>query len=383
MLPLILMFLIAALPGVSASVNPAKAGMAADRLARIPVRMQAFVDQGKAAGFVTLLMRHGALAHLAATGYQDREAKTPMRVDSMFQVASLTKPVTSAGIMILVDEGRVGLSDPVAKFLPEFQRPTAARPITVRDLLTHTSGMAGSVPQGFNQKRERTLAEVVQMAAQQPLLFEPGTRWSYSNTGMATLGRIIEVVSGQSYEQFIAARIFAPLGMQDSHYFPPAAKYGRIAAVYTDDKGTLIRADVDLHREGAKYPAPEGGLFSTAADLARFYQMMLNKGTLDGHRILSAAAVEVMTQNHTGELKAGFAPGMGYGLGWSVVRNVEGMFRLNSIGTFGHGGAYRTYGWVDPAKDMIGVILFQRTNGGGDMADEITAFMSMAAAAIE
>jgi CubicO group peptidase (beta-lactamase class C family) len=153
--------------------------------------------------------------------------------------------------------------------------------------------------------------------------------------------------------------------------------------VYKDDNGTLKRNEEDPFRTGSKYSMPEGGLYSTAADLARFYQMMLAKGTLDGTRILSHAAVELMTTVHTGELKSGFAPGMGYGLGWAVVREPAGMFRMNSLGTFGHGGAYRTYGWIDPAKDLVGVILFQRTNGGGDVADEINSFMALAAAAIE
>ena len=148
--------------------------------------------------------------------------------------------------------------------------------------------------------------------------------------------------------------------------------------MYLDDNGKLKRANIDLYKKGVKYPAPEGGLYSTATDLAKFYQMLLSKGK----PVLSKAAVEAMTKVHTGDLTTGFAPGVGYGLGVSIVRNAEGTFRLNSIGSFGHGGAYRTYGWVDPAKDMFGVILFQRTNGGGDVADEINAFMAMAAAAI-
>lgn len=369
------------------AANPAKAGMDAERLARIPARMKAFVDQGTAAGFVTLVARHGTLAQLAAVGYQDREAKTPMKTDSIFQIMSMTKPITSTGIMILVDEGRLALTDPVEKHLPEFRGQKLAsgakpaRVITVRDLLTHTSGIAAA-PSGFNAKRERSLADMALVVSQLPLQFEPGTKWSYSNSGMATLGRIIEVISGQSYEAFISDRIFAPLRMKDTHFFLPESKHSRLATPYTDDHGTLKRADGDPFRTGAKYPGPEGGLYSTAADLASFYQMMLNKGTLDGHRILPKAAVEVMTRVHTGDLTTGFAPGIGYGLGWGIIRNTEGMFRLGSIGSYGHGGAYRTYAQVDPARDMFTVLLYQRTNGGGDMADEITAFLTMAAAAV-
>ena len=384
---------------IAERTDPAGASMDAERLARIPVRMQSFVDHGKAAGIVTLLARRGHLALLSAVGYQDREAEVPMRTDTIFQIMSMTKPITSAGIVMLMEEGRLALVDPVEKYLPEFRgqqleacpasgdaancRLTKpSRPINIRDLLTHTSGLPGDL-KAPELRWKRTLVETATLASQQALVFEPGTKWLYSNVGMATLGRIIEVVSGQPYEQFISERILAPLGMQDTFYFPPAEKQKRIAAVYTDDNGKLKREDVDLFRRGAKYPAPEGGLYSTAADMASFYQMMLNKGTLDGHRFLSPAAVELMTTVHTGDLQAGFAPGIGFGLGWAVVKGPDGMFRLNSPGTFGHGGAYRTYGWVDPAKDMIGVILLQRTNGGGDVADEINSFMAMAAVAIE
>ena len=356
---------------LSATVSAQTTGMDPARLKAIPARMQAFVDQGTAAGFVTLLSRHGRIAQLSAVGYQDLETKTPMRTDTIFQIASMTKPVTSVGIMILVDEGKLALADPVEKFLPEFR----GKAITIKHLLTHTSGMPGGGPA---RKPESTLAEMVQAYSQLPLLFTPGSKWSYSNTGMATLGRIIEVVSKKPYDQFMAERIFRPLGMVDTFYFPPEEKYPRIASVYTDDNGKLKRANIDLYKKGIKYPAPEGGLYSTASDLAKFYQMLLSKGK----PVLSKSAVEVMTKVHTGELTTGFAPGMGYGLGVSIVRNAEGMFRLNSIGAYGHGGAYRTYGWVDPAKDMFGVILFQKTNGGGDVADEINAFMAMAAAAI-
>ncbi|MEP6534077.1 MAG: serine hydrolase domain-containing protein [Bryobacteraceae bacterium] len=368
--------------------DPAAAGMDAARLARIEARMQKFVDDGKAAGFVALVARHGHVATLTATGFQDREKRIPMRTDSIFQIMSMTKPVTCTGVMILMEEGRLALIDPVEKYLPEFAGQKLAggakpaRLVTIRDLMTHTSGLPGGTPKGY-VKADHTLAEVVSLGSQQPLEFEPGTKWSYSNMGIATLGRIIEVVSGKPYEEFITERIFSPLNMKDTHFFLPAAKHVRLAVAYTEKDGKLERFDADPFRSGAKYPGPEGGLYSTASDMACFYQMMLDKGILDGHRILSPTAVAVMTTVHTGELKAGFAPGMGWGLGWSVVREPAGMLRLNSMGSFGHGGAYRTYGWVDPAKDMLQVLMYQRTNGGGDVADEINSFLALAAAAIE
>jgi CubicO group peptidase (beta-lactamase class C family) len=372
--------------------DPAKAGMNPERLARIPARMQAFVERGTAAGFVTLVARHGQVASLEAVGYQDREQNTPMRADTIFQIMSMSKPVTGVGVMILAEEGKLSLLDPVEKHLPEFRGQTmsdGSKPkhaITIRDLMTHTSGMPGSSPDSLKGPRgnwDHTLAEVVSLDSQMKLEGEPGLKWRYSNAGIATLGRIIEVVSRQPFETFIHDRIFEPLGMKETFYFLPHDKRSRLAAVYTDDHGVLKRFTGDPFREGSKYPSPEGGIYSTAADLAAFYQMMLNHGALASRRILSRASVDVMTALHTGDIPAGFAPGMGYGLTWAVVRSPEGTLRLNSIGSYGHGGAYRTYGWVDPAKDMVGVILFQRTNGGGDVADEINAFMVLAASAIE
>lgn len=393
----------------AASAKPARSrGIDERRISLIPARMKSFVDQGRAAGIVTLVAHRGEIVHQNAAGFQDLEQKTPMRIDTIFQVASMTKPITAAGIMILVEDGMLAITDPVQKYLPNFagiQLKVAAkeregrdtenelseikkpsRPITIRDLLTHTSGMGGGYPDDFKDlfdKRDRTLAEAVDAFPQRPLEFEPGTKWSYSNMGIATLGRIIEVVSGKRYEEFITERIFQPLGMKDSHFFVPDGKYDRIAAIYQYDGKTLKKADVDLYRARAKYPAPEAGLYSTAPDLFRFYQMMLNGGAFGGKRILSKASVDLMTRVHTGDLKAGFSPGMGFGLGWAVVRNVEGMFRLNSIGTYGHGGLYRTYGFVDPQKELVGIILLQRLSDDGDMADEISAFVAMASAAVE
>lgn len=395
-------------PSAPAPTSPKSRGIDAARLARIPARMKSFVDQGRAAGIVTLVARRGEIVSQSAVGFQDLEKKTPMLADTIFQIASMTKPVTAVGIMVLVEDGMLAITDPVQKYLSNFaniklkeevkeresrnpenelseiRKPS--RPITIRDLMTHTSGMSGGYPEGFKDlfdKRNRTLAEAVEAFPQRTLEFEPGTKWGYSNMGIATLGRIIEVVSGKSYEAFMTERIFQPLGMKDSHFIVPQSKHDRIATIYQYDGKGLKKADVDLYREDAKYPSPEAGLYSTAPDLFRFYQMMLNGGVFGGKRILSKASVDLMTRVHTEDLKAGFSPGMGFGLGWSVVRNVEGMFRLNSIGTYGHGGLYRTYGFVDPQKELVGIILLQRLSSDGDMADEISAFVAMASAAVE
>jgi CubicO group peptidase (beta-lactamase class C family) len=379
-----------------------KTGLDPDRLAKIPARMKVFIDKGSIAGAVTLIERHGAVASLEAVGYQDLEAKKPMRTDSIFQIMSMTKPVTATGIMILMEEGKLALNDPVEKHLPEFRsqwmiesqsdggisrrlkRPS--RPITIRDLLTHTSGMAAAPPEGAKeilQRMDLPLKDAVALYSQQPLDFEPGTKWQYSNSGIATLGRIIEVVADQPYEKFLDERIFRPLGMKDSFFFAPQDKLDRIAMVYKLENGKLKRSGADIlggdpahYRRGARYPAPEFGLYSTAHDLSLFYQMMLNGGTLNGKRILSKAAVEVATELHTAEIR----PAVGYGLAWSVVRDAMGTLQSQSIGTFGHGGAFGTQGWVDRQKDLVGVFLIQRSGGGDNSESKI--FMSMAASAV-
>jgi CubicO group peptidase (beta-lactamase class C family) len=382
--------------------DTAKTGMDPDRLAKIPVRMKSFVDKGTIAGSVTLVSRHGVISSLEAVGFTDLDHKKPMRTDAIFQIHSMTKPVTATGIMLLMEEGKLALSDPVEKHLPEFRgmwviesqdagktrvlrRP--ARPITIRDLLTHTSGMSLNPPPGIGELHgalHKTLAEAVAFFSQQPLEFEPGTKWQYSNTGLATAGRIIEVLSGMPYEKFLEARIFRPLGMKDSYIYPPAEKYDRIPSAYILKDGKTEKYFSDplgegamKYRQGAKYPLPEGGIYATAADMAAFYQMMLNGGTYNGVRLLSRATVDVMTAVHTGDLRTN-GPGMGYGLAWAVVRDADGALPLAPVGTYSHGGRYGTFGFVDPKNDLIGVFMIQREGG----SEERLAFMELAEAAV-
>lgn len=372
-------------------------GMDPARLARIPKRMRQFVDQGLVSGAVGLVQRHGKTVFLDAAGMRDVENKKPMQKDSIFQVMSMTKPVTAVGIMILVDEGLLVLNAPVADYLPEFRGITVAtgggnrnpaRLPTVRDLLTHTSGMGG--PEASSRvyhAMDIPLADAVKQFAAEPLEFDPGTKWRYSNAGIATLGRIIEVVSRQPYEQFIAERVFQPLGMKDSFFFAPEDRKDRIALVYTHKDGKLTAAGGDIlggdprdYRKGAKYPAPEFGLYSTAADLAAFYQMMLNSGSYGGKRLISKAAVETMTMVHTGDLPAGWAAGSGFGLGFEVTKDPVGTLAGMSIGTFHHGGAFATFGWIDRAKDLVGVWLVQLAGSADPQRME---FIAMANAAVE
>lgn len=376
-----LLFLACAISLLAADLDPGRAGMNPERLARISRRMQEFVTSGKTAGIVTLIARHGHVALLSAVGYADLEAKLPMRTDTQFRIMSMTKPITGAALMTLVDEGRLSIIDPVEKYLPEFRGQQLAaggkpaHPITIEEVLDHTSGI--QEPPGH----WKTLAEAVAAYAKLPLDFQPGTQWRYRTAGINVAGRVIEVVTGQPYEQAVASRIFGPLGMRDTTFYP--SDPSRVAAVYTYTNGKLVRAEKPLPNRAETFAEPGAGAFSTAEDLARFYQMVLSNGASGGKQILSPFAVQLMTASHTRDLKAGFAPGQGYGLGWGVVRDIEGTFRYSSIGSYGHGGAYRTYGWVDPAKDMICIVLMQRTNEGGDIADEFNAILAMAAAAID
>ncbi|MDA0207594.1 MAG: serine hydrolase [Acidobacteria bacterium] len=377
----------------------ADAGMDPDRLARIPARMQEFVDQGTAAGFVTLVARHGKVASLDAVGYRDLASKQPMRTDSIQQIMSCTKPITVAGLMLLVDEGRVSLTDPVEKYIPEFKNASvnpcgpgaagfhcASRPpkrlVRLVDLATHTSGIAAGPPDAVSFYTS-SLAEVVAAGAREPMMSDQGERWSYNNLGIAALGRVIEVVSGQSYEAFMQQRLFDPLGMKDTSFFPPKGKMDRVAAVYSLNDGKLAPFERTPPRSEWKNPLPQGGLYSTATDLLQFYRMMLDHGTYEGRRILSRAAVDTMTTVQTGDMPVGWGPGLGFGLGVAVVKDPVAALRYTSIGSYGHGGAYRTFTWADPDKDLIAILFYQRSNGGGDMADEINAFLQLAAAAIE
>jgi CubicO group peptidase (beta-lactamase class C family) len=370
-----------------------------ERLASIPLRLKEYVDTNKAGGMVTILARHGVVASFDAVGFQDVESQKVMSKESMFRIASLTKPITCAGIMVLVDEGRLAVIDPVEKFLSEYKGEKVSecvgrsgygcvgveppRPINIEDLMTHTSGLPSDTG-AHNGEGPSTLAELAALGAKTQLLFNPGTKWNYSNVGYNVLGRIIEVVSKQPYDEFLRQHIFEPLGMKDTYFFVPDEKVQRIATLYTQTDGGLKRSGAQWGTQhGPKIPMPAGGIVSTAEDIFRFNMMMRNKGELDGHRVLSSMAVTLMTTSHTGEMPAGWAPGVGHGYGYEVVRNADGMFRYNSIGSFVKGGAYRTYEWVDPEKDLVGVFMMQLTNGGGDTADEINSFMEMSAAAIE
>lgn len=361
----------------------------AGKLAAIRARMQAFVDQRQLSGAVTVVGNEKGIVGFEAVGMANISQNRPMAPDTLFRIASMTKPITALGIMILVDEGKIKVDEPVEKYLPEFkgQMQVAskqdgmltlkkpARLITVRDLLTHTSGLPGGFPPGASDlygRRHLSLAEAVLLSSQQPLDFDPGSKWAYCNAGIDTLGRIIEVAAAEPFESFMARRIFQPLGMKDTFFYPPADRLPRVAAMYDVKDGQLVEPTNVLigPPQSARHPIPAGGLYSTGGDLARLYQMMLLRGELGGAKIVTPESVATMTQVQTGALECGFVPGMSFGYGWAVVREPKDVTGMLSAGAYGHGGAFGTQGWIDPQKGLFVILLIQRVGlKNGDASD--------------
>ena len=373
--------------------QPAEVGLSSERLERLDRAMRAYVERREVAGVVTLVARRGKVAHLVSHGLRDFEAKAPMTDDTIFRIASMTKPVASAALMMLWEEGKFQLRDPVSEYIPElsemrvaispaadeywgqpYKTVAAARPITVQHLLTHTSGFANSY-RGPNQqayaslRSERkpgsTVGDMVKALAQLPLNFHPGDEWQYGPS-TDVVGYLVEELSGQSLDEFLRQRIFEPLGMADTHFYLPAEKLERFAALYRpgDDGGLSLTeaptADSRYVREPHTYFSGGGGLVSTAADYFRFHQMMLNGGELDGVRLLGSKTVELMTSNHTGDLGIWLrGPGYGFGLGYSVVTDLGPSAMPASPGSYSWGGAFGTVFWVDPVEELIGIFMTQ------------------------
>jgi CubicO group peptidase (beta-lactamase class C family) len=402
----LLPFLAVAFSSATAQSNSKAAGVDQDVLAKIPQRMKSFVDRQTVAGAVTLVAHGSDIVEFDATGMADVEAGHAMQKDTIFQIMSMTKPVTAIGIMMLAEEGKLALRDPVEQYLPEFKglrvrttvNPDEIRAgvpnhaITIRDLLTHTAGIQDypgppTIPD-YAQTMSVPLDEVVRQLAKQPLLFQPGTQWSYSSPGIEILGRIIEVCSGEKYVDFITKHILQPLGMKDSFFFPPPDKISRIAMVYAQKDGKLapspasiLGGDPAKHRQGAVFPAPGWGLYSTAEDLLHLYRMMLNDGVYEGHRYLSPFSVHVMTEPQTtGIQPVGWMRGSDYGLAWEIVTDPLGELAGHTIGTYGHGGAFGTQGWIDPNNDLISILLIQRSDGGAESMTNV--FLNMAEASV-
>lgn len=373
---------LSAISALSSLTHSISLAQSPGRLAEIPAKFEAFVVSNDIAGALTVVGDKNSVLHFHTVGLANRETNSAMQKNSLFRVASMTKPMTALAIMILQDEGKLNVNDAVEKYLPEFKDQMQivsksklennqqtitlkkTKPITIHQLLTHTSGLSGSYPTGVSdvyQKRNRTLAETTLAISQKPLEFEPGSKWSYCNPGIDTCGRIVEVVSGMKYEQFMKTRIFDPLGMTDTTFYPNAEQRSRIATAYYKEGNELKIATnliVELP-ENPQHPIPAGGLYSNGNDLPKLYQMMLNKGKHQGIQIVSEAAVKQMTSLQTGEIKCGFVDEMGFGYGWAYVRKPTGVTENLSVGTFGHGGALGTQAWVDPVKNRYYILLIQ------------------------
>ncbi len=351
----------------------------------IDERMQAFVDSKEISGAVTLVADAEKILHLSAVGLSDIEDKTPMATDSIFWIASMTKPVTATAVMMMQDEGKLSVDDPVSKYLPEFTGDKAA--ITIKQCLNHTSGL--SEASGEETEQITTLQDLVPVFTAKPLVFPPGSKWQYSQTGINTAARVVEVVSGKAFPEFLEERLFGPLGMKDTSFYPSEAQIARIANAYkrTDD-GKLEKSEITFLggksiADKERYPRANGGLFSTAGDYVKFSQMVLNGGESGGKRFLKPESVQQMTRVQTGDLASGFVPGSAWGLGWSIVREPQGVTAALSPGSFGHGGLFGTQAWIDPAKKRIYLLLVQRANftnqGGADGSDLRREFQNAAA----
>lgn len=363
---------------------PEEVGLSTERLGRISERLKADVEKGTIPGAVLLIARQGQIAYFEAFGHQDPETKAPMARDSIFRIYSMTKPLTSVAIMMLVEEGKLGLDTPLARIIPAFAEQKVAgtagepvparRPITIQDLMRHSSGITyGFFGEGAAKKAyvdakilagDFDNAEFAERIAKLPLAYEPGTTWDYSHS-TDILGRVVEVVSGRSLYQFLRDRLLDPLGMNDTaFYVTDKQKQGRIAEPFKNDRSIGVDVDFFDPRVAGKYESGGGGLTGTAMDYARFLQMMLNEGEYNDRRYLSPAIVDYMTSDHLGSLvKPGpyYLPGPGYGFGLGfAVRIADGMAATpGSIGEYNWGGAGGTAFWVDPEQDMFVVFMMQ------------------------
>jgi len=389
--------------------NPEDLGLSAERLTRIDDVVKRAMAEETISGAVTLVARRGRIAHFEAHGVMDIESGTPMQTDTIFPIASMTKPVTGVAVLMLVEQGLVRLSDPVSKFIPEFAEPRTAvwrgdgpsrrgeivpepytipatRDVTIQDLLTHTSGLGsgGAGTRGTQRVAPRdssgTLAEWVRKLGDAPLDFHPGSHWAYSGlAGIDTLGRVVEVVSGVTFDEFLRQRIFEPLGMHDTALIPAPKNSARVVTLYRRSEDGLRRIEVPTWVSTTTLFSGGGGLWSTAEDYLQFAQMLLNKGELAGVRLLGSRTVERMASNHVGDLYAqagttGGRPGLGFGLTVRVVADSVLAGDAQSSGSFGWSGAFGTTFWVDP-KESLTAILMVQTPGGSLRADFSTAVM--------
>jgi CubicO group peptidase (beta-lactamase class C family) len=366
---------------VPKGVKPEDVGMSSERLRRIHEAMLRHIDAGEISGAVTLVARRGRIVNFEAHGLMDLESKRPMQADAIFRIASMSKPITGVAVMMMLEEGKLRLNDPVSKFLPEFKDSKVAVPrgkdfytvpadrdLTIRDLLTHTNGLMtggpGSKVGPPRMTEGDTLATYIPRLASVPLDFQPGTQWAYSGYAAPdTLSRIVEIVSGQAYNEFLRTRIFEPLGMKDTFFYPPDDRRPRMVTLYSKSPNGLVKAPNQDGFSLKSYFSGGGGLMSTAEDYLQFAQMLLNGGELNGKRLLSPRTVELMASNHVGDLFNGKlgrpAHGMGYGLLVGIVEDSVAAGLRVSTGSFGWDGAYGTQAWIDPKEKMVTIVMIQ------------------------
>ena len=377
--------------------------MSSERLERLGAVFSGYASDKQMAGSVVLVMRKGKVAYHEAFGMRDLEAKAPMTKDAIFRIASQTKAIVSVGVMMLQEEGKLLITDNVSQYIPEFRNSTVAVPrtgggydvvkakreITLRDLLTHTAGIgygggpaaeewkaAGITGWYFAHRNEPVAATIARMASL-PMDAHPGERFVYGyNTDV--LGVVIEKASGMSLDQFIKTKITDPLGMVDTHFFLPPSKINRLTAVYAaadDHSIKRVSDESSMDGQGAYADGPGksfsggAGLLSTATDYARFLQMLLNGGELNGQRLLSPKTVELMTVSHMGDLSFPWTPGMGFGLGFSIAEDLGERGIPGSVGEYGWSGAYGTVFWVDPEQELL-VAFFKQLRPVGGLDDQ-------------
>jgi len=380
---------LAALSTAATAADPESVGLSRERLERIDAMLERRIASGDLVGAIAVVARRGEVAHISTHGVMDVETGRPMRADTLFRIASMTKPIVGAGVMMMVEENKLRLSDPVSRYIPEFRnlRVAVARPdggsgaapsfdsvaaqreITIKDLLTHVSGlgsgpMSNATIEPIARRDGETLADYIPRLGGTALEFQPGTRWAYSpGAGFETLGRVLEIVSGMPLDEFFERRIFAPLGMRATTFWPSENQWSRVATVYQREGERLVKAVMPNDTLGRNvYFRGSGGLYSTAESYVPFGMMLANGGELRGVRLLSRKSVEMLAAVHVPDTLPGRPPGEGYGLSVRVVTDHAARGTLLSDGTYGWSGAQGTHFFVDPKEELVGVLMVQTPN---------------------
>jgi len=365
---------------------PLLVSCATPKLSGVHSSMQSFVDSHDLSGAVTVVATRDKIIDCEAVGLANIETKEAMRPDSLFWIASMTKPVTAVALLMLQDEGKLNVSDPVAKYIPEFAdlKTPSGKPanLTIAQMMTHTSGLGEGDKEAA--AKAHTLAELIPLFLAAPMQYEPGSRWNYTQSGINATARIIEIASGMPFDVFVQKRIFDPLGMNDTTFYPARKPSAHRVIGYKKNQATgMLEAKPLASSFGVEGHPPlgNGGIFSTGPDYARFCQMLLGRGSFRGKQFLSPEAMRLLTTVQTGDLPTGFLQGpeygnrgtnYGWGIGTCIVRAPHpGVAEVLSPGTFGHGGAWGTQAWIDPVRGVTYVLMVQRPDSGNSDASEV------------